>query len=215
MSLIIVSHIDIYIITPVQSIYYYLHVCFCDWPFGIGIGVLFPEEDFFFYSQHPSVACSSLSRFEALWAFPQSTLECLLLSLFYSCLGSHMDETLCVYLITFLRDKKKLSDLLALTVFLPPSLQWSQSLKNGRSCIDVFIGTGLWFWWVVAFLMAFDCWKQKMNWCGLRTTLLCGHKDNHLECSQWLCWLSKVAVVGYPPGATTSLALGSWLGFWS
>lgn len=50
----------------------------------------FPGENYFSCSQHPRVACSSLSGTEASWAFPLPTLARLLqLTLFSSHSASH------------------------------------------------------------------------------------------------------------------------------
>lgn len=59
----------------------------------------------------------------------------------------------------------------------------------------------------------FVCCKVKSLRWGMEAGPKCGCKDKCLECSEELCWFSKVVVIGSSPRSMTSLAVRSWLGF--
>ena len=91
---------------------------------------LCPGENYF-SSQHSLVGYASFCRAEAFRDFLWPMIPFLLLSVFSSCFGSHVDETLWVYFLIFLGgiSHHKLHDLLALTSFIPLLLHWVCSVS--------------------------------------------------------------------------------------
>ena len=56
--------------------------------------------------------------------------------------------------------------------------------------------------------------KEMFLWWDVRPILICGYKNKYLECSWYLCWLSKAVVVGFPR-TMISVGPGIWLCFYT
>lgn len=139
--------------------------------------VLFPE-DSFSHSQHFLVACYSLCRVEASWSFPHPLLLSMSLvwSLPRSCVGSHADEALWVYLLTSLGASLMAnSPVLWLFTLI---IQWACVASHSFFTGILFHNGESWIW----FWMLIVPPRGKMTWVEVR-----GHAN------EWLAQtLSKV-----------------------
>lgn len=167
-SLIVVTRIYVYVYTYIfLNITHAVCIMLLVYMFP---GLLFPGRTMFPHSQHFFVACSSLCRTEILWCtvpHTPSTLQCLLLSLFGSCLGSHCGETLWVYFWHY-----SLDTISQRTPWSsgPSNLSTPSSLRCWSCFEDVSTGTGstsLHFDWLWFSLTVSTCCKEAISlmWC--------------------------------------------------
>lgn len=162
-------------IQPVQTVQWYLSICFQGWQFGPGqsVAVLSPREGCFSHSQLSLVVYGSMSGIEA-WGllFIQFGMSICVILFFSSYLGSSIGESLWVQLLMETHSQSKLLDL-ALTVFPPSSPVFHRYIHgNWAPQLFVLIGCG--------FCNGPHLLHKEVSLMQVRPTLISRYKDKCL-----------------------------------
>lgn len=160
-------------IQPVQTVQWYLSICFKGWQFGTGqsVAVLSPREGHFSHSQLSLVVYGSMSGTEA-WGFSSSSLTCPFVSSFFSA-HTWAVPLVRVYGCSFWwRHTLRANSLIWLLQSFHPLLLYF---------IDIYMGTGLLnssFWLGVVSVMVPIYYTKKFPWCRWGLHLSVGIRTN-------------------------------------